>query len=84
MPSRPAEIEFLAGLGLDGASCHRQTHSSCPEAAIRLIEPERRGCTVDYEVVPGIGITDIKTFLKHLLMKIDHNQVVTMWVYSKI
>ena len=55
MPSRPAETAVLAGLGLDGASCHRQTHSSCPEAPTRLIEPERRGCTVDYEVVPGIG-----------------------------
>ena len=55
LPSRPAEAAVLAGLGLDGASCHGQTHSSCPRAATRLIEPERRGCTVDYEVVPGIG-----------------------------
>ena len=44
---RPAEIAVLVGLGFDGASCHGQTHSSCPRVATRLIEPERRGCTVD-------------------------------------
>ena len=50
-----AETAVFAGLGSDGTSYNGQTHLSCPQAATRLIEPERRCCKVKDEVVPSIN-----------------------------
>ena len=51
-----AETAVFAGLGSDGTSCNGQTHLSCPQAAVRLIEPKRRCCEVKDEVVPSINV----------------------------
>ena len=50
-----AETAAFACLGSDGTSYNGQTHLSCPQAATRLIEPERRCCKVKDEVVPCIN-----------------------------